>query len=102
MALAHAHGPREKSLLSETIGANLAATVARVPEHQALVSFHQEARFTYAEFDAAVNALARGLIGTGLAKGDRVGIWSPNCAEWVLVQYATAKAGVVLVNINSS
>jgi fatty-acyl-CoA synthase len=100
MALSHAHGPHEPPLLSETIGANLEATVARVPDDQALVSFHQDARYTYAEFDAAVNALARGLIATGLAKGDRVGIWSPNCAEWVLVQYATAKAGVILVNVN--
>src|ERR671934_1395664 len=100
MALAHAHGPRTTPLLGETIGANLEATVARAPDAEALVSFHQDARYTYAEFDASVNALARGLIASGLAKGDRVGIWSPNCAEWVLMQYATAKAGVILVNIN--
>src|SRR5919204_3407629 len=100
MALAKARGPQETPLLRETIGANLEATVTRVPHAEALVSFHQDARYTYAEFDARVNALARGLIAAGLAKGDRVGIWSPNCAEWVLVQYASAKAGVILVNIN--
>jgi fatty-acyl-CoA synthase len=100
MSLAHAHGASDTPLLSETIGANLEATVAHVPDEQALVSCHQGARYTYADFDAAVNALARGMIAAGLSKGDRVGIWSPNCAEWVLVQYATAKTGVILVNIN--
>ena len=100
MAQAHAQGPLEKPLLSETIGSNLETTVSRVPDEQALVSFHQSARYTYAEFNAAVDALARGLIAAGLAKGDRVGIWSPNGAEWVLIQYASAKAGVILVNIN--
>ena len=100
MALAHAHGVSDTPLLAETIGANLEATVARVPDEQALVSSHQGVRNTYAEFDRTVSLLARGLLGAGFARGDRVGIWSPNCAEWVLVQYATAKAGVILVNIN--
>src|SRR5713101_3043905 len=100
MALAHAHGACGTPLLGETIGANLEATVARVPGAQAVVSCHQNARYTYAEFDAAVDLFARGLIAAGFAKGDRVGVWSPNCAEWVLVQYATAKAGIFLVNIN--
>src|SRR4051812_27267283 len=100
MGLAHAHGACDTPLLGETIGANFERIADRVPDAHVLVSCHQDRRYTYAEFDAAVNALARGLIGAGLAKGDRVGIWSPNCAEWVLVQYATAKAGVILVNIN--
>jgi fatty-acyl-CoA synthase len=100
MALAHAHGACDIPLLGETIGANFEGTASRVPDVLALVSCHQDAHYTYAELDAAVDALARGLIGAGLAKGDRAGIWSPNCAEWVVMQYATAKAGVILVNIN--
>ncbi|MDQ3223331.1 MAG: AMP-binding protein, partial [Gemmatimonadota bacterium] len=76
------------------------ATVARVPDTEALVSCHQDRRFTYAQLDEAVDVVARGLIDLGLEAGDRVGVWSPNNAEWVLIQYATAKAGVVLVNIN--
>jgi fatty-acyl-CoA synthase len=71
-----------------------------VPGNLALVSRHQNRRYTYAELDAAVDEVARGLLAAGLQAGDRIGIWSPNCAEWVLVQYATAKAGVILVNIN--
>ncbi len=59
-------------------------------------------RWTWAELDRDVDALARGLMAAGLGKGDRVGIWAPNCAEWTLVQYATAKAGIVLVNVNPS
>ncbi|MEA2347655.1 MAG: fatty-acyl-CoA synthase, partial [Thermoleophilaceae bacterium] len=87
-------------MLGETIGANLERTVARVPDADALVSCHQDVRFTWAELDEAVNLLARGLMGLGLEKGDRVGVWSPNRYEWTLVQYATAKAGLILVNVN--
>src|SRR5207237_2269373 len=75
-------------------------TAARLPDHLALRSRHQNRRYTYAEFNAAVDEVARGLLALGLGVGDRIGIWSPNCAEWVLVQYATAKVGVILVNIN--
>jgi fatty-acyl-CoA synthase len=71
-----------------------------VPDNLALVSRHQNRRYTYAAFNAAVDEVARGLLALGLERGDRIGIWSPNNAEWVLVQYATAKAGVILVNIN--
>ncbi|MGI8506366.1 MAG: AMP-binding protein [Solirubrobacteraceae bacterium] len=99
-ALSLARGTRSGPLLEETIGANLDRTVERFGEREALVSRAQELRFTYAELGAAVDGLARGLIAAGLQRGDRVGIWSPNCAEWVLVQYATAKVGVILVNIN--
>src|SRR5205085_6793839 len=66
----------------------------------AVVSCHQSLRLTYAEFNAAVDRLATGLLRGGIERGDRVGIWSPNCAEWALVQYATAKLGVILVNVN--
>src|SRR3954447_442073 len=100
MALSYVHGVSETPLLGETIGRNLERTAARVPNSEALVSRHQGLRYTYAEFDAAVNRVARGLMALGLERGDRIGIWSPNNAEWALVQYATAKAGIVLVNVN--
>ena len=74
--------------------------MARCGAREALVVRHQQRRYTYDEFNAAVDLLARGLMRRGLVMGDRVGIWSPNCAEWVLVQYATAKIGAILVNIN--
>ena len=96
----YASGASTLPLLGETIGANLERTVARVPGAEALVSCHQNLRYSYAEFDAAVNRVALGLLALDLAAGDRVGIWAPNCAEWTLVQYATAKIGVILVNIN--
>lgn len=96
----YASGTATAPLLGETIGANLERTAARFPDNEALVSCHQGLRYTYREFDDAVNAVARGLLGLGLGRGDRVGIWSPNCAEWALVQYATAKLGIILVNIN--
>jgi len=100
MTLSYANGPSTQPLLGETIGENLERTAARVPDNLALVSRHQDRRYTYAGFNAAVDEVARGLMALGLEPGDRIGIWSPNNAEWVLVQYATAKAGVILVNIN--
>jgi fatty-acyl-CoA synthase len=87
-------------LLGDTIGANLARTVERFAERDALVDVPTGRRWTYRELDADVDWLARGLLARGIRKGDRVGIWSPNCAEWVLVQYATAKVGAVLVTVN--
>jgi fatty-acyl-CoA synthase len=98
--LSYAHGACEEPLLGETIGANLERTIARVPDADALVSRHQGIRYTYAEFGEAVDRLAAGLLAAGLEPGDRVGVWGPNRAEWVLVQYATARVGVILVNIN--
>jgi fatty-acyl-CoA synthase len=96
----YAHGTSDVPLLGETIGANLERTAARVPDSAALVSCHQDAHFSWAQLNAAVDRLALGLLGLGLAKGDRLGVWSPNRYEWTLVQYATAKVGVILVNIN--
>jgi len=96
----YAHGTNTVPLLGETIGENLERTVARVPESEALVSCHQGVRFSWAELNSAVDRLARGLLGLGLAKGDRLGVWSPNRYEWALTQYATAKLGLILVNIN--
>jgi fatty-acyl-CoA synthase len=98
--LSYAHGASSVPLLGETIGANLERVVARWPEAAALVCRHQAVRWSYRELNERVDALARGLVAAGLQAGDRVGLWSPNCAEWVLVQFATAKAGVVLVNVN--
>src|SRR3954452_22966590 len=100
MTLSYAHGASPVPLLGETIGANFERTVERFPDAEALVSRHQGQRFTYAALNDAVDVLARGLLDVGLEPGDRVGMWSPNNVEWVLVQYATAKVGVVLVNMN--
>ncbi|VXC03809.1 AMP-binding protein [Nocardioides sp. AX2bis] len=93
-------GPHEPALLEDTIGENFEATVRAHPDAEALVEVASGRRWTWTELDAAVDALARGLIGAGLERGDRVGMWAPNCAEWTIAQYATAKTGVVLVNVN--
>jgi len=87
-------------LLGDTIGENFDATVARFPDRDALIDIPAGRRWTYAELRRDVDAVALGLLANGIAKGDRVGIWSPNRAEWTLVQYATAKIGAILVNIN--
>jgi fatty-acyl-CoA synthase len=100
MALSYAHGVATTPLLGETIGASLDRAIERYPSRDALVVRHQALRYTYAELGAAVDRVARGLIALGLERGDRLGIWAPNCAEWVLVQFATAKLGVILVNVN--
>ena len=93
-------GASETSLLGDTIGDNLARTVMRVPDAEALVDVPSGRRWTYAELDADVAALALGLLASGIQAGDRIGIWSPNCPEWTLLQYATAKVGALLVNVN--
>jgi fatty-acyl-CoA synthase len=100
MEWSYASGTSAQPLLGDTIGDNLDRTIARFGDREALVSVHQDRRYTYAELGAAVDRTARALIAAGLEAGERVGIWSPNCAEWALVQYATAKAGIILVNIN--
>jgi fatty-acyl-CoA synthase len=99
-APSYVHGASGVPLLGETIGQNLDRTTARFPDHDALVSVHQGTRQTYAEFHAAVEEVARGLVAVGIEPGDRVGIWSPNNAEWATLQYATAKVGAILVNVN--
>jgi fatty-acyl-CoA synthase len=98
--LSYAHGVCEKPLLGETIGQNLDRIAAQHPDAAALVSRHQNVRYTYAEFVAAADRLASAMARAGLRKGDRLGVWGPNVAEWALAQYATAKLGVILVNIN--
>ena len=87
-------------LLGDTIGENLDAAVRRFPDRPALIDVPAGRRWSYAELAADVDALALGLLAAGVTVGDRVGIWAPNCAEWVLTQYATAKIGAILVNIN--
>ncbi|MFY0407663.1 AMP-binding protein [Solicola sp. PLA-1-18] len=96
----YAAGPADVPLLGDTIGQNLERTVAAHGDREALVEVETGRRWTYAELDADVDRVARGLLAAGVGKGDRVGIWAPNRAEWTLVQYATAKIGVVLVNVN--
>ncbi len=96
----YARGESSPPLIEETIGANLERIVAEHGGREALVEVATGRRWTYAELDADVDRLARGLLAAGIAKGDRVGIWAPNCAEWTLVQYATAKVGAILVNVN--
>ena len=96
----YARGETDQPLLEETIGANFARTVATYPDREALVEVVSGRRWTWSELERDVDAIARGLIGSGIEVGDRVGMWAPNCAEWTIVQYATAKAGIVLVNIN--
>ena len=98
--LAYIYGASDISLLGETIDQNLRRTVEKFPHKDALISVHQNYRATYREFYAQVTAVAKALIALGVKQGDRVGIWSPNCYEWTLLQYATAKIGVIMVNIN--
>ncbi len=84
--LSYASSTSEEPLLGDTIGTNLERTVARLPDHEALVDLVGGRRWTYAELDRHVDRVARGLMAMGVEKGQRVGIWAPNCAEWVLVQ----------------
>jgi fatty-acyl-CoA synthase len=99
-APAYVHGASSVPLLGETIGDNLRRTVERFGDREALVSCHQGFRATYRELWDLAGQAARGLIARGVSKGDRVGIWSPNRYEWTAVQYATARMGAILVNIN--
>ncbi|NUR05938.1 MAG: AMP-binding protein [Nocardioidaceae bacterium] len=96
----YAKGETDQPLLEETIGANLERIVAAHGDREAMVEVATGRRWTYASLNHDVDALARGLIAAGVEKGDRVGIWAPNCAEWTIVQYATAKVGAILVNVN--
>lgn len=93
-------GTRQKPLIGETIGRYFDAKCDQYPDSMALIVRHQDICWTYAELRQRVDALAAGLLALGLARNDRVGIWSPNCAEWLVSQYATAKLGLILVNIN--
>src|SRR6478736_10195614 len=98
--LSHTCGETDTPLLETTIGDSFDATALRFAEREALVDVAQGKRWTYAGLRADVDRLARALLAIGVQTGDRVGIWAPNCSEWTLVQYATAKIGAILVNIN--
>jgi fatty-acyl-CoA synthase len=97
---AHDRGPTDVALLEETIGTNFERTAQAHPDVEALVEVVTGRRWTYAELNDEIDRTAAGLIGLGVEKGERVGIWAPNCAEWTIVQYAAAKIGAILVNIN--
>ncbi|HXA41169.1 MAG TPA: AMP-binding protein [Phenylobacterium sp.] len=98
--LSYVHGADARPLLGLTISQAFDATCTAHPDVPALISRHQKIRWTYAEMGERVDALAAGLLALGLEPGDRVGVWAPNCAEWALTQFATAKAGLILVTIN--
>jgi len=98
--LSYASGTSDLPLLGDTIGANLTRAVATYPDREALVEHTTGRRWSYSELALDIDAVAVGLRELGVVKGDRVGIWAPNCAEWTLTQYATAKLGAILVNIN--
>lgn len=93
-------GPQTTPLLPMTIGAAFDLAVERYPEREALVVRHQQLRYTWQQLAIEVDRCAQGLLALGIKVGERVGIWAPNCAQWCIVQFATAKVGVVLVNIN--
>jgi fatty-acyl-CoA synthase len=100
--VSYASGASDVPLLGETIGANFQRISDRFPDREALVDCTSKRRFTYRQLNHEVDRVARGLLALGIEKGDRVGIWSPNSVEWVLAQYATAKLGIILVNVNPS
>ena len=100
LARSYVHGATSQPLQGETVGESFDRIAARWPGREALIVRHQHVRWTWGELADRVDRFAAGLIGLDLEPGDRIGIWSPNCAEWVVAQFATAKAGLVLVNIN--
>jgi fatty-acyl-CoA synthase len=100
MSLSYAKGPTDTPLLEITIGAALENAARAWPNRLALVSRHQDIRWSWAALNIQVDMIASGLLAQGVRKGDRVGIWAPNCAEWAVTQFATAKIGAILVTIN--
>jgi fatty-acyl-CoA synthase len=96
----YAHGVSSTPLIGDTIGVHFDKSAERWPDRPALIVRQQNVRWTYRELKEQVDAFVAGLLALGLAPGDRIGIWSPNNAEWVITQFATAKAGLILFNIN--
>jgi fatty-acyl-CoA synthase len=101
-AWSYTSGASDAPLIGETIGDRFDQTAARFPANEALVSRHQGLRYTYAALKTEVDRCARALMALGVQKGERVGIWAPNCAEWAILQFASAKIGAILVNVNPS
>src|SRR5262249_17225814 len=95
----YVHGGSDAPLIGQTVGAYFDGTVARFPDADALIARQSNVRLTYRQLQERVDAFAAGLLALGLEPGDRIGIWSPNNPEWVITQFATAKAGLILVNI---
>ena len=100
LSMSQANGACDEPLLEVTIGEALCATARRYPEHTALIVRHQGIRWTYAEYLEQVDSVATGLLRLGIEPGDRVGIWAPNCVEWCLTQFATARIGAIMVCLN--
>nr|WP_237166777.1 AMP-binding protein [Mycolicibacterium hippocampi] len=98
--ISYAAGPTDAELLDETIGANFERTAVMYPEVEALVDVPSGRRWSYGELNTEIDVVARSLMASGIEKGDRVGIWAPNCPEWTILQYATARIGAILVTIN--
>jgi fatty-acyl-CoA synthase len=96
----HVVGVKEPPLIEQTIGQALTEAAGKFESLEAVVSVHQVVRLTYGELNDRAEAIGAGLLSLGLVPGDRIGIWAPNCVEWTIVQFATAKAGLILVNIN--
>ena len=99
-ALSYAHGTSSAALIGETIGRHFDRTITRWSDRPGLIACQRGVRWTWRELGEKVDDFAAGLIALGLKPGERIGIWSPNNAEWVVTQFATAKAGLILVNIN--
>jgi len=99
-SLSYVHGASDTPFIGDTIGVHFDRVVERFADRDALIVRHQQVRWTYRELKERVDAFAAGLLALGLERGDRIGVWSPNNAEWVITQFATAKAGLILVNIN--
>ncbi len=100
MAESYARGPQSPQLLTQTIGKKFDEIAGTWPDREALIVRDQGVRYTWAQLAEQVDCYARALMALGLEKGERVGIWAPNCAEWAITQFATAKAGLIMVNIN--
>jgi len=99
-SLSFVSGTSDQPLLYRTVDGVLKAAVDQVPDRSALVVPFQSIRFTFADFDREVERVARGMLACGLEPGERIGIWAPNCAEWILTMFGAARAGLILVNIN--
>ena len=98
--LAYTAGPADVALLDLTVGGALRTAAQRWGDAEALVSRHQNVRMSWNELDAAADEAAKGLLALGVERGDRIGIWAPTCAEWTVLQFASARVGAILVNVN--